>query len=75
MLKAAMTGLIRRIAIRQIVPRSARTQDPQHSIEYGARVAPRPPAPIGPSPRTEQRIEHRPLGVGQVHALDLRRLA
>ena len=39
-----------------------------------ARVsAPRSTASIGPPPRTEQRIEHRPLGVGKVHALDLRR--
>jgi hypothetical protein len=71
MLKAAMTGLIRRIATRQIVPSSARAQDPEHSVEHGARVAPRSPTPIGPSPWSEQWIEHRPLGVGEVHALGL----
>ena len=32
----------------------------------------RPPASIGPSLRTKQRFENRPLGVGNVHALDLR---
>jgi len=71
MLKAAMTGLIRRIATRQIVPGGTGAQDPEHPVEHSSRVAPRSPTPIGPSPRTEQWIEHRPLGVGEVHALDL----
>ena len=38
-----------------------------------ARVSlPRSATSIGPPPRTEQWIEHRPLGVGKVHVLDLR---
>src|SRR6266851_1919599 len=36
-----------------------------------SRNLPRPTAPILPSLGTEQRFEQRPLGVGEVHALDL----
>ena len=73
LLKAAMTRLIRRIASRQVVPRRAGAEHPQHAVEDGARVRPWAPASIGASPRTKRRFEHRPLGVGEVHALDLRR--
>jgi len=50
-LKAAMTRLVRRIARREILPRSARAQDPQDAIEHIARVAPGPPAPIAAESR------------------------
>ena len=69
-LKTAMTGLIRRIAPRQIVPGGAGAQHPQHAVEDGARIAPRAPASIGPSARTKGRFEHGPLGVGEVHAVE-----
>ena len=70
LLKAAMTGLIGRIATRQIVPGRARAQHPQHTVENGARIAPRTPPAIGPSARTKRRFEHGPLGVGEVHAVE-----
>ena len=45
---------------------------PQFSVQYRARVRPRSPSRIGSSSRNEQRFENRPLGVGNVHVLDLR---
>ena len=71
-LETTMTGLIGRIATRQIVPRSTGAQDPEHTVQHRARVVPRSTSPIVPPLRTKQRFEHRPLGVGEVHALDLR---
>jgi hypothetical protein len=70
LLKAAMAGLIRRIAPRQIVPRRAGAQHPQHAVEDGARIAPRTPTSIGPSARAKGRFEHGPLGVSEVHAVE-----
>ena len=67
-----MTGLVRRVAKRQVVPGSAGAQNPQHAVEHRARVLPRPAPAIGPPFGTKQRIEHRPLGVGEVHASGLR---
>ena len=43
-----MTGLIGRIARRQIVPRSARAQNPKYTVQYRARVLPRSASPIFP---------------------------
>jgi len=67
-----MTGLLGRIARRQVVPGSAGAQNPQHAVEHRARVLPRPAPAIVPPLGTKQRIEHRPLGVGEVHASGLR---
>jgi|ERR1039458_8162659 hypothetical protein len=69
LLESAMTGLIGRIARRQIVPRSA------GAVQHRSRVLPRSTSPVFPPLRTEKRFEHRPLGVGDVHALDLRLFA
>ena len=69
-LKAAMTGLIRRITTRQVVPRGAGTQDPQHAVEHRARIGPRATPSIGPASRAEDRFEHGPLGVGEIHAVE-----
>jgi len=70
LLKPAMASLIRRIAPRQVVPRCAGPQHPEHAIEHGARIRPRATSSIGASPRTERRFEHGPLGVGEVHAVE-----
>ena len=69
-LETAMAGLVRRIARRQIVPRRARPQHPQHAIHHRARIGPRPPASVGPTAGTKRRFELGPLGVGQVHAVE-----
>src|ERR1700675_683397 len=69
-----MTGLIGRIARREIVPRSTSAQHPKYTVQNRTRVLPWPPASIGPSLWTKQRFENRPLGVGNVNILDLRRL-
>ena len=70
-----MTGLIGRITTGQIVPGSAGARNPQDTVQHRSRVLPRPASPIVPSFRTKQRFEQRPLGVGEVHALDLRLFA
>jgi len=68
-LKAAMARLIRRVPCRQVVPRGAGAQHPQHPVHHGARIGPRPATPVGATARTERRFEHGPLGIGQVHAV------
>ena len=67
-----MTGLIGRITTRQIVPGSASAQNPEDAVQNRARILPRSTSPIVPPFRTKQRFQQRPLGVGEVHALDLR---
>ena len=62
-----------KISARQIGPRGAGTQDPEHRVEHTARLSPRAPAPIGPRPGAEHRLEYGPLLVGQVHACAVRR--
>ena len=75
LLKAPMTGLIRWILGRQFPPLRPGAQNPKHAMEYRTRIAPRSSPPIGPSFRSKHRFENRPLGVGQIHALDLPRFA
>ena len=70
LLKAAVAGLIGRIAARQVVPRCAGPQHPEHAIQDGSRVRPGPPAPIGATPGTKRRFEHGPLRVSEVHAVE-----
>jgi hypothetical protein len=72
LLKAAMAGLIGRIAVGQIVPRSAGAQDPQNSVQHGSRIAPRPTSTVEASFRSKQGFELGPLRLGQIHAPDLR---
>ena len=69
-LKAAVTGLIRGIAPRQVMPRRPGAEDPEHTVEDGSRIGPGAPAPIGAPTRTEGRFQHGPLGVGEVHAVE-----
>jgi hypothetical protein len=68
-LKAPVTRLIRRVARRQIGPRGAGPQDPQDAVEDGARVGPRATASIGTAARPKRRLEHGPLGVGEIHTV------
>ena len=73
-LEAAMTGLIRRIAIGQILPGRAGPQHPENPVQHVPRIAPRPAAAIAPQAgfRHEWR-EDRPLRVREVHAVEVRR--
>lgn len=70
LLKAAVTGLIGRIAPRQVMPRRAGAEHPEHAVQDGARIRPGAPAAIRTPPRTERRFEHGPLGVSEVHAVE-----
>ena len=67
LLKPPVARLVRGIAGRQIGPRGASAQDPEHAVEYGARIGPRSPAAIRSATRTKRRFEKGPLGVGEVH--------
>jgi hypothetical protein len=51
---------------------TAGAQDPKNTVQHRSRILPRSAAPIVPAFRTKQWFEHRPLGVGEVHVLDLR---
>lgn len=65
---AAVAGLVRGIAPRQILPGSTGLEDPEDPVQHIARVAPRAAAPIRPPARSgEERFEHGPLIVGEVH--------
>ena len=73
-LEPAMTGLIRRIPIGQVLPGAPVRKDPQDAIQDVARIAPGPTPPIAPQPRfRQQRCEDGPLRVSQVHAVEVRR--
>jgi hypothetical protein len=70
-LKAAMTGLIRRVAIGQILPRCAGPEDPEDPIQHVAGIAPRPPASIAAQTGLRQeRRQDGPLRVSEVHAVE-----
>jgi hypothetical protein len=69
-LKSAMDGLIRRIPARQVRPRRTGAEHPERRVHDVARLRPRPATPIGAAPRTEDRLEHGPLLVGEVHAAE-----
>ena len=70
-LEPPVTGLIRRIAVGEILPRRAGAEDPQDPVEHVPRIAPRSPALVAAQAwfRQEWR-EDRPLRVGQVHAVE-----
>jgi len=67
LLKPPVARLVRRIAGRQIGPRRAGAQHPQHAVQHGTCIRPRSPAAIRATTRTKRRFEKRPLGVGEVH--------
>lgn len=63
-----MAGLIRRIAVRQVVPGRACSEDPQYRFEDRPRRHLRTPATIGATFRYgEMRLDQCPLLVGEVH--------
>jgi hypothetical protein len=67
-LKAAMTGLIGGIAIGEVLPRRPRAENPENPIQHVARIAPRTAPTIATESRLRQeRGEHRPLGIGEIH--------
>jgi hypothetical protein len=68
LLKPAMARLIRRIAPRQVRPRRAGAQHPQHPVQDGARIGPRPAATIRPYAWPKGRRQHGPLLVSEIHA-------
>jgi hypothetical protein len=68
LLKPAMARLIGRIAPWQIRPRRARAQHPQHPVQDGARIGPRPAATIRPHAWPKRRRQHGPLLVSEIHA-------
>src|SRR5216684_2718122 len=67
-----IAGLVGRITVGQIVPRSTGAQNPKNSVQHGSRIAPGPTTTVGTSLGSEQGLEDLPLRLGQVHALDLR---
>jgi hypothetical protein len=69
-LEATVTGLIRRITPRQMGKRRARAQDPQHGVQHPPRICPGTTAAVRPPTRTEHRLEHGPLRIGEVHAFE-----
>ena len=70
-LKAPMTGLVRGIAIRQVLPGRAGSQDPQDAVQHVARIAPRSPAAIAADSRLrEEGRQNGPLLIGEVHAVE-----
>jgi hypothetical protein len=73
LLEAAMTGLIRRVAAREILPGSTRAQNPENPVQHIPRIPPRTPSTIRPRLRLrKQRLYELPLGFGEVHAVPLR---
>ena len=70
LLKAPMARLIRWVARRQVVPRGPSAQYPEHAVQHGARIGPRTAPTIGTSLRPKERLEHGPLLVSEVHAVE-----
>jgi hypothetical protein len=75
LLETSMAGLVWRILARQVLPAGSGAQNPEHTIEHGAGIAPRPTATIAASFFPEQRLDHFPLGIVEVHALDVPQIA
>jgi hypothetical protein len=75
LLEAPMAGLVRRIFAGQILPAGSGAQNPEHTVEHGAGLAPRPTPSIAASFFAEQRLDHFPLGIVEVHALDVPQIA
>src|SRR2546427_2190697 len=57
-----------RVAARQIVPRSARAQDPEDAVEDRPRRRPGAPSSIRSTSRSKDRFEDGPLLIGEIHA-------
>jgi len=65
LLKTPMTGLERRVLLRQFAPLRAATQHPQHAVQDRTRVMPRPPTIVGPPRWAQHRLNQTPVFVGQ----------
>ncbi len=70
-LKPAMTRLIGRIAIRQVLPGRAGAKDPEDAVQHIPRIAPRTSTSIATNARIRQeRRQDGPLRVSEVHAVE-----
>jgi len=70
LLKAAMAGLVGRITLRQIGPRSTGAQNVQNSVKHFTPVFPGPATAILAAFRLgNQGVKQSPLGVGQVSGM------
>lgn len=66
-LKTAVTGLVRRIPLRQVAPWGARTQHPQDAVKHTTARFPRAAAAIFAARwLRNQWVKNRPLRIGQV---------
>ena len=73
-LKAAMAGLVGRIAARQVVPGRAGPEYPQNAIQGLATRPPRPaPAILASRQGGQERGDDRPLRICQIHCDTSRR--
>jgi hypothetical protein len=62
-----MTGLVRRITLRQISPWGASAQNPQYPVEYGTAVLPWATATVFVARRLRyQWIQSSPLAIGEI---------
>ena len=68
-LESAMAGLVRRVAPRQILPRSACAKDPEHTVEDVSRIAEGPTTTVLEKRLflREKRLDQSPLLFGEVH--------
>ena len=73
LLESTMARLVRRIPIGKILPRGAGAQHPEDAVQHIARVTPRAPAAVLPPFWFKERLDDRPLLVGEVHARPVRR--
>jgi hypothetical protein len=73
LLKPTMARLVRRIPLGKIFPGGARAEHPKDAVQHLARIPPRSPAAVLPTFRFKERLDDRPLLVGQVHARPVRR--
>jgi hypothetical protein len=60
-----MARLVRRIFLRQLAPLRPSAQDPQDSIEHGARVLPRTAPTIGAPLGAQGWFDELPLGIAE----------
>jgi hypothetical protein len=68
LLEAPVTGLVRRVATRQVLPRRPCAEHPQNPVEHLAPIPARPPATIRSTPRLRnQRLKDLPLRLSQIH--------
>jgi hypothetical protein len=68
LLVAPVARLVRRVARRQVLPRGAGLQHPQHALEHAARVAAGPASPHRALRLGDQRRDDLPLGFGEAHS-------